>query len=668
MIQQIKKNKLMFVSICILFLYFVFYWFEVVHPIQTVEIGNKFSNTYLWWDNFHSVGEILPGVEVLQDYKTTETCSGIQLRFTTLGHNVKGSIQIKVWDEGGKEYLNTSFDAKEIQDGEFRYFNFDENCYANKKNSRKLMILIKAENCEKGNAVSVERSNEDSYANAQLFINGELVEGDLIMGFSTIQDCNYIKVIYLALCFGLTVFLVIVFHLIHCLKIEKVVFISILVLGILSDLINPHKSISDEDAHFHTAYRWSNVLLMKENTTNTTERISSFLIREGDKRHSLVERPTLETYASIKQNFKLFYSEEDSKPSFAPGRNVTHGIFPYFISAVTISVCRILNIGLYPMLFFARFFNLLFFAGLIYYSIKIIPFGKEILASLAILPMSIQQMASFSPDGFLIAIVFFVFSYVTYLIYEKEKIGKKDIFIIYTIFYIYPSCKLVYSLLILLFWMIPAEKFNGRNKKVYFNVILILIMVLGILINSNIITRLFTESYESTSEVKTYGISYIFKNPITTITIILRTILTFGGEYIREALGGSLQWSSININFIWLSVILICIVGTSYLSGANRKKNYYINKIVYVGMFFAIFFTIEIVFFALSTPNTNTTVAGVAGRYLVPIFPLLFSGMIEKEEFIEEQESIKIKKSLYLIQLLMEELVLLYVFVAIVSR
>lgn len=213
----IKDSKLIF-FICILFIYFIFYWADVVKKIQPVRLESEFSNTYLWWDNFHSVGEILPGMTVLQEYITTETCDGIRMRFSTYGHEVKGIVKVKVYEKDGKEYLNTFFNAEDIIDGEFRQFDFDEILYSDNKNKKTIFILIETEGCDSGNAISVICSNNDTYIDSNLYVNNVMVEGDLILGVITVQNTNYIKIVYFILCFVLLIIIIVEFKMIDKIK------------------------------------------------------------------------------------------------------------------------------------------------------------------------------------------------------------------------------------------------------------------------------------------------------------------------------------------------------------------------------------------------------------------------------------------------------------------
>ena len=84
-------------------------------------------------------------------------------------------------------------------------------------------------------------------------------------------------------------------------------------------------------------------------------------------------------------------------------------------------IARLLHFGWIPLIMMGRLFNLIFFIILIYWAIKIIPIGKMVIFSIALLPMSMELASSFSYDSVIISLCVFFTAYVFYLAYEKNK-------------------------------------------------------------------------------------------------------------------------------------------------------------------------------------------------------------------------------------------------------
>ena len=73
--------------------------------------------------------------------------------------------------------------------------------------------------------------------------------------------------------------------------------------------------------------------------------------------------------------------------------------YMYYLPALGITIGRVLHFGSMLTFLLGRFFNLLLYTALVGLAIKVIPKGKMILFMVAMLPMSLQQAASFSYDA-----------------------------------------------------------------------------------------------------------------------------------------------------------------------------------------------------------------------------------------------------------------------------
>lgn len=661
LLNVIKKNKFFLCIFLLFILYAIYFWGEYIYQEKICVLNNENTNAYLWWDSFHSIENVDINTNIKQEFIAKENYQSISLRFINYEKKLNGKGKITVSDGNNNFYLNETFDLSEIVNGEFKEFVFEKNCIGNEKNPIELIIQVSAVELEGDNSFSVMVSNEDTYENVNLYINNEKQEGDLILNLAAVKSTNWKNTIYICLCILLGSFICLMYYFKEKLSIEKIAVISIIFLGILSNIINPHKSISDEDAHFHTIYRLSNAIMGKEYTLDNQETMSNFEIREGDKRHSLTEAPNIDTYESILQNFKLIYNDYDQQESTTVGRNVTYGIFPYLLSALAISICRVFRIGLYPMLFMSRFINLMYYVCCMYLAIKKIPYGKNVIFLLSILPLNIQQAASFSADGFLTATCTFIFAHILYLIYEKEKIRLTDILLIYVIGYSLVQCKVIYALFISLIIFIPKTKFPKLSHKIIFLTGAVLIVMIGFL-RSGIGGNVMQSSAESDNNY--YGIIYILEHPIHSIKMIFNSIFQNADKYLNSILGGELQWSSISISFIWKVILIINIVLSIMIENVKYNVS---NRLVTYGIGLGILFIvgIHVIGLALMTTKDWQIVQGIGGRYFMPILPLFTTFFAKKDN--NNLIIIDINK-INIMSMMIECLTLIYVYSIIISR
>ena len=76
----------------------------------------------------------------------------------------------------------------------------------------------------------------------------------------------------------------------------------------------------------------------------------------------------------------------------------------YVPQAMGIALARMLGLGGLGLLFMGRLFNLMFFTAMGCLTIRRMPFGKEVAAGAALLPMTLHLAASFSYDVMIIAL------------------------------------------------------------------------------------------------------------------------------------------------------------------------------------------------------------------------------------------------------------------------
>ena len=125
------------------------------------------------------------------------------------------------------------------------------------------------------------------------------------------------------------------------------------------------------------------------------------------------------------------------------------------------------------------------------------------------------------------------------------------------------------------------------------------------------------------SDAVTFTPSFILHNPIKEIVIFLNTIQQFMGEYIEQMLCSPLGWLDIKMPSVivagFSSVLLFssmsCKDEDSSIKWQNRLWMFVLCGFVFVTVLLALQIT--------WTPDYFTFVAGVQGRYFLPVLPLL---------------------------------------------
>ena len=68
-----------------------------------------------------------------------------------------------------------------------------------------------------------------------------------------------------------------------------------------------------------------------------------------------------------------------------------------------ITLARALGLGSIGLLFLGRLFNLLFYTGMGYLTMRRMPFGKEVVFGVGLLPMTLNLVSSMSYDVMILA-------------------------------------------------------------------------------------------------------------------------------------------------------------------------------------------------------------------------------------------------------------------------
>lgn len=229
---------------------------------------------------------------------------------------------------------------------------------------------------------------------------------------------------------------------------EKIIALYIFIVGILISVAVPVWQTPDEYTHL----RMIGASLGREDfAENIYESIG---IPHGRIEHNYDEKVDLGEYKNM-----LF-----RKPDYKRMDMLPHMIYPsvikHFPAVIGILLGVLLGVPSYFALQLGELCCLLFYTIICYYSLKIMPLKKEVMAVIMLFPMSVHQAGSIGYDSVLLPLCFFLTAFVFYLKYEKDVVGLKDIAVLFSTWLIITYIKVPYVFLILLMLIIPLEKID----------------------------------------------------------------------------------------------------------------------------------------------------------------------------------------------------------------
>ena len=558
-----------------------------------------------------------------QTFQCADSLEYFDIQFAVKETNLDDQIVVRLVDGEAKDIIQEwQLMASELKEGMNR---FHVEKTGSENISGEYIIQMEFDGKSENSSIRFFATSINQYNGGSLEINGETYNGDL--AFSVYAGTNsFLPAMFLLLAVMLLAGGAAAYLLIYRLKVcfEKAFIFIFLFLGIIHMVVMPAYSTPDERAHFATAYYYSDIIMGQESVNED----GNVMVRNEDLLLNVENiRPSLSTYALIADNF-FEGCQDDTMVSF----DTTPLEVPFWAYApqtLGITLARLLGFGNIMLLLTGDLFALLFYAVCVYIAVKVIPFGKAMMAVISLLPMALETAGSYSYDVLVNGLSFLFIGYVFYLVYEKGGACLRDWILMAVILFFLAPVKVVYVLLAFLCFLIPI-----KNRKQFWLGTAGVIAVGGV---SCLIFRLIAivnlavqsgAGSAGTAE-KTYSISYILSNIPRVIEVLYNTLCRQTDAILAPLYGQKLGYWDVSVPY-YISFGLVLVLAMSLL--VKDKERIYVKNwhkilmlILIVGMTGGITLSMMLDF----TDVTDTVVRGIQGRYFIPFLPLagfLFRG------------------------------------------
>ena len=396
---------------------------------------------------------------------------------------------------------------------------------------------------------------------------------------------------------------------------EKQFLLVALVLGVLFIIVLPPGQSPDEITHFRRAYGISQGLLVPDQVVNDMGAIGSEIPSNTD----FLERlPDHGTYGMVVQET---FSGNDELSTQSYTSAALYNFICYIPQSIAAFIGNLFGFSVMGMAYLMEIFDFAVWVLLIYFAIKKIPKFKTIVLFIALLPITLQEATSISPDALTIGLCVFFVSYVLYLAYGKKTLlNKKDYAVLIICSLLIGFCKIVYLPLVLLLLVIPKERFKSKKHKWWFIGILFAVVavinVIWLMVSSKYLIQ-YQEGVNSKEQLMG-----IIKNPFRYMVVMFRSVNVNGQVWLSNLLGMSLGAFKFNLP----SVLFFVTFTVMILLFAQRNETLKLRK--FDRWIFAFVFLIISVLILTSLYMQWTTygadvIDGVQGRYFLPILLLL---------------------------------------------
>lgn len=384
----------------------------------------------------------------------------------------------------------------------------------------------------------------------------------------------------------------------------------LLVVGLLFAIIQPILNAPDETVHFARAEYVSRGHLIVDANVDEYDIIQSVQELRLNAKNTYLR--------SSLRGKDIDYTL--TKTGHVAASNVT---FLYFPQAIGIIIAKVLQLDAIWMLWLARIMNLICYALGVGLALKIAPKLKMGLFFVSVLPMSIQQAASCSPDAFVNMSAILLIAFFLYLFCAEEAVITWKYIIIYMVLCILVTLsKMTNVFMAGLILLIPKNRFKSIKSAAPSKILAILCSVFCAGVYYWYIMR-FPSSQEhlvymqETNVNSGEQINYI-------ITNFLEWFRHFGGALVNNfetyiMTLSEFGWFEYGIPL--MPIVTIALFVKICIQGQEIQINR-INKTLLFLMVIGIYVSTCLAMYLSWTPVGSVKIVGVQGRYFIPMLGL----------------------------------------------
>lgn len=562
------------------------------------------------------------GQTLIQSY-TSDNLNYQQLGFAAQGTSENSVIKVEISNESHTKTIK--FKQDELTAG-YTYVELDEEMKSSDKVKIQLLFTV-----EEGSFVFSANKSVD-VQNSSCTLDGKNCNKNIVVDLRTLKntagDAKYIIIAAVSIAF-----LIAMVVMIKCgyRNVAGLTAMALTVFCVICLVIFPPFTVPDEKTHFLSAYHVANLQRL-----NFADEQKNLQMRQCDYEYMENSNNSLFGQGFVKEKeFDRFFATETETVTTQYGY-MTNKVVPHFAAGIGINIARLFKIGPYWTFQISRIFNAAMCIAMIYFAIKIIPYGKIALAAISLIPINLHIMSSCSYDNFTFGGVCLMFAYIVKLMHTDKKVGWKQLLLLAIMVALVVPQKIVYIGVAALLLVIPKEKFSKPQLHFVFKCCLGLIAVISIFAFQFNNASKVTSDTVTNSATAGYSIGYVLQNPGKMVMMLWETILNQGDFYVKSLIS-FFGWFEFQTPW-FMAIPYVVIVCFAFM----RKKDEiaaegFLQRIYALMLFAVVFLLTELLLLVDHTPMGSATVLGVQGRYFIPALPLLF--------FFLRNNTIEVKKT-----------------------
>jgi uncharacterized membrane protein len=297
-------------------------------------------------------------------------------------------------------------------------------------------------------------------------------------------------------------------------------------------------------------------------------------------------------------------------------RVASYGPVGYLPQAVGVALGRLVGAPPLTCFYLARLANLFAALALLFFAIRLAPFGKQLILLLALLPMTMYELASVSCDALTISGALF-FTALLLWASTRDTLRGRDIALVLSAAALLLNVKPGYWALVLLVLLIRPAQLGGRARYAAFvagNVLL----VVGVFLVVFLLTA--TEARAQASGGPQAQLLFILQQPLSFLGILWSNVSSQWPNWTTEGIG-ALGWLTITLPPVTYIVVLEAVTVSFIFTGEAVDLRPW-RRVLLAAVGAAVFLTMAVALYAFLEPTGSDRVF-FQGRYLAPVWLLL---------------------------------------------
>jgi uncharacterized membrane protein len=400
---------------------------------------------------------------------------------------------------------------------------------------------------------------------------------------------------------------------------EYVFLVIALAWGVAQVFLVPPLQVPDEGDHWFRAWALTDGQLTADKQAKVA--LPANFARAADLYTRLVAAGllpvSLEGQAGFAGYEDLFNSPGPSGTVKVPSRVASYSPVGYLPQAVGIGLGRLVGAPPLSCFYLARLGNLLVDAALLFFAIRLAPFGKQLFALVALLPMTMFELASVSCDALTISGAMF---FTALLLWESRRVTLRrvDVALVLAASALLLNVKPGYWALVLLVLLIRPAQLRGRARYVAF-----------VAANTLVVVGVFLTVFLLTS---TDARAQAAGDPQAQLLFILHQPFSFLGIVWSNVQSNLFMWTLESIGYLgWFTILLppafylfVLLAGPMFLVRTSDEEvgPQLRSRALLAAVGVAVFVPMAVALYAFLSPIGSGKV-DFQGRYLAPVWLLL---------------------------------------------